>query len=185
MRETPSQTAGPYVHIGCTPCTTGLLGVYDHDLGTSPILDGASGQPIDVTVRVSDGAGAPLLGGMIETWQADAKGLFPGQPGADPRVSGWARFGLDDDGAFTLKTIKPGQVGAQAPHISLWIVARGMNAGLQTRMYFGDEENTHDPLLQHIGKGRRATLIGNLIAPNAYRFDIRLQGEDETVFLDI
>ena len=185
MRETPSQTAGPYVHIGCTPRITGIESVYDQDLGGSPISEGAIGEIIEITGVVTDGAGDLVTDGMIETWQADAKGLFPGQTGADPKVTGWARIALDGDGAFALRTVKPGRTPDQAPHIALWITARGLNAGLQTRMYFGDEDNAADLLLPQIEADRRATLITQATSPTTHRFDISLQGEGETVFLDI
>jgi protocatechuate 3,4-dioxygenase alpha subunit len=87
--------------------------------------------------------------------------------------------------------VKPGPVALrdgrmQAPHIALWIVARGINIGLQTRIYFEDEDNTNDPILSRIEqRPRAATLIARRTAPGNYRFDIRLQGEGETVFLDL
>jgi protocatechuate 3,4-dioxygenase alpha subunit len=90
-----------------------------------------------------------------------------------------------------LRTVKPGPVMArggrmQSPHISLWIVARGINVGLQTRVYFEDEDNAQDPLLARIEqKPRVDTLIAKKIGEGKYRFDIRLQGQGETVFLDI
>lgn len=185
MRETPSQTAGPYVHIGCTPRVTGINSVYNQDLGGSPISEGAIGKVIEITGVVTDGAGDPVTDGMIETWQADAHGLFPGESGADPKVTGWARIALDGDGAFALKTVKPGPTPDQAPHIALWITARGLNAGLQTRMYFGDEDNDADLLLPLIEESKRATLITQATSQTTHRFDICLQGDAETVFLDI
>ena len=107
-------------------------------------------------------------------------------------MSGFCRFAADgDSGEFTLRTVKPGPVparggGLQAPHISLWIVARGINIGLQTRIYFDDEDNSADPLLARIEqRPRRETLIARRTGDGAYRFDIRLQGEGETVFLDL
>lgn len=190
--ESPSQTGGPYVHIGCIPTFAGLAGIYPEDLGLSPIAEGAKGMPITITGEVFDGTGWALRDAMMESWQADAAGLYPGQPGADPAVSGFARFAADGkSGEFTLRTVKPGPVamrggGFQAPHISLWVVARGINIGLQTRIYFDDEDNSTDPLLARIEQRQRVqTLIARKTAPGAYRFDIRLQGEGETVFLDL
>jgi protocatechuate 3,4-dioxygenase alpha subunit len=192
FRETPSQTAGPYVHIGCIPTFAGLGGIYPEDLGLAPAGSGAQGTPITITGSVCDGTGWALRDALIESWQADAAGRYPGQPGADPEVTGFARFAADkDSGEFTLRTIKPGPVptrsgATQAPHISLWIVARGINIGLNTRVYFDDEDNAADPLLARIEQRPRAeTLIAKTVAPGAYRFDIRLQGEGETVFLDL
>lgn len=189
--ETPSQTAGPFVHIGCIPSFAGVDGVYPGDLGKSPIAEGAKGEVITITGAVYDGTGWPLRDAMLESWQADAAGRFAGQDGADPAVSGFSRFAADkDSGEFTLRTIKPGptqgRAGTFAPHISLWIVARGINLGLSTRIYFADEDNSGDPLLARIEQRPRIeTLLAQRTGPGAYRFDIRLQGAGETVFLDL
>ena len=190
--ETPSQTAGPYVHIGCIPTFTGIEGVYPEDLGLSPIEDGAKGEVITIVGSVYDGTGWAMRDAMIESWQPDADGLFAGQDGADPKVSGFCRFAADkDSGEFTLRTIKPGSVKGRngqvfAPHISIWIVARGINIGLTTRIYFEDEDNSGDPLLARIEQRPRVdTMIAKKTGEGIYRFDIRLQGEGETVFLDL
>ena len=190
--ETPSQTAGPYVHIGCIPTFTGIEGVYPEDLGLSPIEDGAKGEVITIVGSVYDGTGWAMRDAMIESWQPDADGLFAGQDGADPKVSGFCRFAADkDSGEFTLRTIKPGSVKGRngqvfAPHISIWIVARGINIGLTTRIYFEDEDNSGDPLLARIEQRPRVdTMIAKKTGDGIYRFDIRLQGEGETVFLDL
>ena len=192
LTETASQTAGPYVHIGCIPTFAGLGGIYPEDLGASPILEGAKGQIITIRGSVYDGTGWAMRDALLESWQADAAGLYPGQTGADPNVSGFCRFAADGDtGEFTLRTVKPGPVTsrdgrAQAPHISLWIVARGINIGLSTRIYFEDEDNSGDPVLSRIEQRHRVdTLIAKDDGPDAYRFDLRLQGEGETVFLDM
>ena len=187
LRETPSQTGGPYVHIGCIPSFTGITSIYPEDLGRSPIAEGARGQVITITGAVIDGTGWALRDAMLESWQADAAGVYPGQPGADPAVSGFCRFAADaETGEFTLRTVKPGRVGRMAPHIAIWIAARGINIGLQTRIYFADEDNADDPVfraLEH--RHRLPTLLARATGPGAYRFDIRLQGEGETVFLDM
>lgn len=187
LRETPSQTGGPYVHIGCIPFFTGITTIYPEDLGRSPIADGALGEVITITGSVYDGTGWALRDAMLESWQADAAGVYPGQPRADAAVSGFCRFAADaDTGEFTLRTVKPGRVGRMAPHIAIWIAARGINIGLQTRIYFEDEANDEDPIfkaLEH--KHRLPTLLARKTGPAAYRFDIRLQGEGETVFLDM
>lgn len=187
LRETPSQTAGPYVHIGCIPTFTGITTIYPHDLGLSPIEDGAKGEVITITGSVVDGTGWALRDAMMETWQADAAGLYAGQAGADPKVSGFCRFAADKDtGEFTLRTIKPGSAGGQAPHIAFWIVARGINTGLLTRMYFPEDDHGADLVLSRIEQRQRvATMIAEKTGDGACRFDIRLQGENETVFLDI
>lgn len=190
--ETPSQTAGPYVHIGTIPTFAGNPGIYPEDLGLRAIEDGAAGEVITITGSVIDGTGWALRDAMIESWQADAAGKFPGQAGADAKVNGFCRFAAHKDtGEFTLRTVKPGKTpmrggGFQAPHIALWIVARGINIGLQTRIYFEDEDNSADPLLSRIEQRNRAgTLIAKKTGEGQYRFDIRLQGDNETVFLDM
>ncbi|GAA6187893.1 protocatechuate 3,4-dioxygenase subunit alpha [Litorivita sp. NS0012-18] len=190
--ETASQTAGPYVHIGCIPSFAGVKGIYAEDLGKSPLSGTPKGEVITITGSIFDGTGWALRDAMFESWQADAAGKFAEQDGADPAVTGYCRFAADkDSGEFTLTTVKPGAVttrnGAmQAPHISLWIVARGINIGLQTRIYFDDEDNSNDPLLSRIEQTPRAqSLIAKKTGEGQYRFDIRLQGDNETVFLDI
>lgn len=187
LRETPSQTAGPYVHIGCIPTFAGLGAVYPQDLGKFAIEDGAKGQIITISGSIYDGAGWAFRDAMFESWQCDAAGLFPGQDGADPNVNGFCRFAADGEtGEFTLRTVKPGRVDGQAPHIALWIVARGINTGLQTRIYFADEDNDGDPVLSRIEQRHRVeTLIAKKTGDAAYRFDIHLQGQKETVFLDM
>lgn len=192
LAETPSQTAGPFVHIGCIPGLAGLAGIYPEDLGHSPFAQGAQGARITITGTVRDGTGWALRDAMMESWQADAAGRHAGQAGADSHVSGFCRFAADrDSGEFTLRTIKPGAVrdrsgAVMAPHISLWIVARGINIGLHTRIYFSDEDNSTDPLLARIEQRPRAdTLVAQKTGAGAYRFDIRLQGPGETVFLDL
>ena len=188
LSETPSQTAGPYVHIGLMPTYAGNPGALEVEIGESPILQGAKGQIIEITGQVIDGTGWPLRDVLIESWQADGAGRFPGAPGADPAVTGFARFAPDPESAmFRLRTVKPGPTGnGAAPHIALWIVARGINTGLQTRIYFEDEDNSRDPLLARIEQRPRVqTLLARREGAGKYRFDIRLQGEGETVFLDL
>ncbi len=197
LKESPSQTVGPFVHIGCTPNFTGIAGVYDTDLGSTMVNDQAKGERIILSGHVYDGSGTPLRDGLVEIWQADADGLYnsPAETrgSADPNFTGWGRSPTDmDTGLYRFETIKPGRVPfadgvLQAPHITFWIVARGINIGLHTRMYFGDEEaaNDQDPVLARIElKARIATLIAAR-AGAGYTFDIRLQGDGETVFLDI
>ena len=192
LTETPSQTAGPYVHIGCIPSFAGNPGIYHEDLGLCAIEDGALGDKITITGSMYDGTGWALRDAMLESWQADAAGIYPGQPGADPAVNGFCRFAADkDSGEYTLRTVKPGPTRLrdgrlQAPHIAVWITARGINIGLLTRIYFEDEDNAADPVLNAIEQRPRAdTLIAKKTGPGQYRFDIRLQGADETVFLDM
>ncbi|HWA42172.1 MAG TPA: protocatechuate 3,4-dioxygenase subunit alpha [Hypericibacter adhaerens] len=196
LKETPSQTAGPFVHIGLVPSFAGLDGIYP-DLGRSMVNERTRGERITITGRVFDGNGAPLRDCVVEIWQADADGLYPSpsetRGAADPNFTGWGRAAADaESGVYRFETIKPGRVPypdgrMQAPHVSLWIVARGINLGLNTRMYFSDEPdaNAADPILGRIEhKARLATLIGRREGA-AVTFDIHLQGPDETVFFDI
>jgi protocatechuate 3,4-dioxygenase alpha subunit len=197
LKETPSQTAGPYVHIGTVPNFIGINGVYPADNGAVMVNENTRGQRIAITGRVIDGSGTPLRDALLEIWQADADGLFNSRSEmrgtADPEFTGWGRQPVDlETGVYRFETIKPGRVPfpdgrLQAPHVMLWIVARGINIGLHTRMYFGDEEaaNAEDPVLARIEhKVRVPTLIAQADG-NSYTFDIHLQGEKETVFFDI
>ncbi len=192
LTETPSQTAGPYVHIGCIPTFAGIEGVYPEDLGLRAIEEGAKGEIINITGSVFDGTGWALRDAMLESWQPDASGKFPGELGADPNVNGFCRFAADgESGEFTLRTVKPGRVtraagGFQAPHIAIWITARGINIGLQTRIYFEGDDHAGDPVLSRIEqRSRIETLIAKRTGDHTYRWDVRLQGEGETVFLDM
>ena len=197
LKESPSQTAGPYVHIGLTPNFAEIEGVYPQDLGTAMVNDRTRGRRIAVTGRVLDGTGTPLKDALVEIWQADADGLYNSpsevRGSADPNFTGWGRCPSDmATGEFRFETVKPGRVPypdgrMQAPHIIFWIVARGINIGLQTRMYFSDEKaaNAEDPVLARIEhRVRVPTLIAQQDG-DVYRFDIHLQGEKETVFFDI
>jgi protocatechuate 3,4-dioxygenase alpha subunit len=191
-KQTPSQTAGPYVHIGCSPNLSGIPGVLEADLGVRMITGAAQGQPLTIRGCIFDGAGAPLCDAVIEAWQADANGVYPPAPNADPHFAGFGRVSCDSEtGAYVFQTIRPGRVPftdgrVQAPHITLWIVARGINLGLHTRVYLADEDNTHDPLLNTIGDPARVgTLMARADKNGDYVFNIHLQGPDETVFLNI
>ncbi|WP_105430805.1 MULTISPECIES: protocatechuate 3,4-dioxygenase subunit alpha [Neorhizobium] len=198
FKESASQTAGPYVHIGCTPNFSGLTGVYDTDLGSGPMVnDQTRGERITIRGFIYDGANTPLKDAMIEIWQADADGYYnsPSETRgkADPNFFGWARQPGDmATGEFAFETIKPGSVPFRdgrpmAPHVTFWVVARGINLGLNTRMYFSDEEeaNAADPILSRIEhRVRVPTLIGKRDG-NTVTFNIYLQGEKETIFFDI
>ena len=196
--ESPSQTAGPYVHIGCTPNFSGIEGLYASDPGTSMVNDATIGERISVMGCVYDGLGAALTDALIEIWQADATGLYPsltdGDNESDPNFSGWGRRPSDmGSGEFNFETVRPGVVPypdgrPQAPHITVCIVARGINVGLHTRLYFDDEPeaNEADPILSSVeDRGRVKSLIAVTESPGIFRFDIHLQGDQETIFLDI
>ena len=160
------------------------------------------GEHIRIEGRVIDGSGTPLRDVMLEIWQANAAGKYnhPADrqgKAIDKTFRGWGRACSDfATGVYTFDTIKPGVVAGRnkrpmAPHVNLWIVARGINIGLSTRMYFSDEAaaNAKDPVLNLIEwETRRSTLIGKREEKKGqviYRFDIHLQGPDETVFFDI
>lgn len=194
LRESPSQTAGPYVHIGCVPNFAEINGVYPDDLGRVMKTGQVQGEEIKVIGTVFDGTGTPLRDAMVEIWQADGSGIYPGRDGADPHFTGFGRTAGDmETGEFTFETVKPGQVlypdgRPQAPHITFWIVARGINIGLHTRMYFEDEgeANAADPILTRIEHQVRVpTLLAKASEKGVYRFDIHLQGPQETIFFDI
>jgi protocatechuate 3,4-dioxygenase, alpha subunit len=198
LKETPSQTAGPYVHIGLAPGAAGFK-TFDVELGQTLAPVGVPGTRIHIEGVVYDGLGAPLKDILIEVWQADASGIYPHpedprHTNAAPGFRGWGRVICDfDTGVFAFDTIKPGPTPGrngrtQAPHLNLWLVSRGINIGLNTRMYFPEDAALHaaDPVLTSIEhRTRVATLIASPTAPGHYRFDIRLQGEGETVFIDI
>ena len=191
-RESPSQTAGPYIHIGSNPNWVEITGVWDRDLGLVMVTPETRGERILVEGAVLDGAGVAVTDALVEIWQADSEGRHS----ADPSFAGWGRQPTDpSSGRFRFETIKPGPLPfdgrrMMAPHISLWLVARGLNMGLHTRLYFADhpEQNAQDPVLARIPAHRRHTLLArreDREGTPRYVFDIRLQGGDETVFFDI
>ena len=201
-RETASQTAGPYVHIGLAPQKAGLE-VFENNFGSVLTNDTTRGERIRIEGRVFDGIGTVLKDVLIEIWQANAAGRYahpadrqPDKP-IDANFRGWGRSCTDfDSGVYSFETIKPGLVTGRngrfmAPHINVWVVARGINLGLNTRLYFSDEAeaNAKDAVLNIIEwEARRATLVAQRSETKGtvvYRFDIRLQGEGETVFFDV
>jgi protocatechuate 3,4-dioxygenase alpha subunit len=201
LKETASQTAGPYVHIGLAPRQAGF-DIFEQDFSNVLAGPDTRGERIRVEGRVIDGSGSLVRDVLLEIWQANAAGRY-NHPAdrqdkdLDKNFRGWGRACSDfNSGLYTFETIKPGAVtGRQgremAPHINFWIVARGINTGLNTRMYFSDEEqaNAKDPVLNLIEwEVRRKTLIARREVSDGqvvYRFDINLQGPDETVFFDI
>ena len=191
FKESASQTAGPYVHIGLTPNFCGITGVYDSDLGISMVTDKTRGERITLEGRVIDGGGNPLKDALVEIWQADADGVYHSMP--QPDFCGWGRSPADaETGTFRFETIKPGRVAftdgrMQAPHINVWIVARGINLGLNTRIYFEDEAeaNSGDPVLGRVEHRDRLTTLIAKGGSGKYQHDIHLQGPQETVFFDI
>jgi len=199
LKETPSQTAGPFVHIGLAPGAAGF-GIYDNELGQDIAGPNAAGERIRIEGIVNDGTGSPVKDVLLEAWQANSQGHYANTTDASDVESGfrgWGRVITDfNTGEWGFDTIKPGSVKGRsgsimAPHINLWIVARGINIGLNTRLYFADEveANASDPVLNLIEwEHRRQTLLAvrhEHEGRAVYRFDVRLQGEKETVFFDI
>ncbi|NVO15367.1 MAG: protocatechuate 3,4-dioxygenase subunit alpha [Rhodoplanes sp.] len=191
---TPSQTVGPYFAYGLTP--NGKYAWKD-TFGNNLITSDAAGERIRIEGQVFDADGAPVTDSMLEIWQADAQGRYANPADPRPRNStfqGFGRTGTDGDGRFVFDTIKPGSVPGpddkpQAPHILVAVFARGMLRQSYTRIYFGDEPgNADDPILALVPADRRATLIAAKSVTNGhpvYTFDIRLQGDAETVFFEI
>ncbi len=200
---TPSQTVGPYFAYGLTPKgrakwdPNGTYG-WKETIGDNLVTPDATGQHIHIEGRVLDGDGQPINDAMIEIWQADAQGRYasPRDTRARPnaKFKGFGRSATDKDGAYGFDTIKPGAVPgpdgkAQAPHIVFCIYSRGMLRQIYTRLYFSDEAaNSADPILNLVPADRRQTLIAHKEMRDgqpSYRFDIHVQGENETVFFDI
>ena len=190
-KQTPSQTVGPYFAYGLTPMGYGRPGIASHRIAD----DTVPGRHVVVTGRVLDGKGEPISDGMLEVWQADAQGrLAHPADGRTADFHGFGRAGTNDKGEYRFETVKPGRVvGAdarpQAPHLAVIVFARGMPSHAYTRIYFSDEAeaNAEDAVLNAVEPGRRQTLIATREdTPGAtlYRFDVRLQGDEETVFFD-
>jgi protocatechuate 3,4-dioxygenase, alpha subunit len=189
---TPSQTVGPYYAYGLTP-----RGAYPwRDQFADPVATpDAEGTRLQIAGTVIDGDGKPINDAMIEIWQADSAGRY-----AHPRDSrarsntsfkGFGRCGTSKAGGFVFETIKPGVVPGpggkpQAPHIVVCVFSRGMLRHLYTRIYFPEETaaNAADPVLALVPTDRRGTLIAKREGAG-YRFDIRIQGDSETVFFDV
>jgi protocatechuate 3,4-dioxygenase, alpha subunit len=201
LRETASQTAGPYVHIGLAPHQAGF-DIFEKNFSNVLAGPDTKGERIHIEGRVIDGSGTPVRDVLIEIWQANAAGRYHHPADRqdkeiDNSFRGWGRGCSDfDSGVYTFDTIKPGPVEGRngrtmAPHVNFWIVARGINIGLNTRMYFSDEAaaNAKDPVLNLIEwEVRRKTLIAERSQRDGqvvYRFDVVIQGDGETVFFDI
>jgi protocatechuate 3,4-dioxygenase, alpha subunit len=200
---TPSQTVGPFFAYGLAPKGRAHWdpnGTYSwkQTVGDNLATADATGERIHIEGRITDGDGQPINDAMIEIWQADAQGRYasPRDNRARPntKFTGFGRSATDKDGVFGFDTVKPGAVPgpngkAQAPHIVFCIFSRGMLRQIYTRLYFADEAaNGADPILSLVPAERRQTLIARKQAGKGqptYRFDIRVQGENETVFFDI
>jgi protocatechuate 3,4-dioxygenase, alpha subunit len=188
LGHTPSQTVGPYFRIGLT---------WKHAV---PVIAGphAKGERVWLTCQVTDGDGAPINDALLEIWQADAGGKYnhpddPQNKVPDPGCRGFGRMGTNEQGICEFETIKPGHIPGpngteQAPHLNLAVYARGMLRQLHTRIYFvGDPANQTDLVLVLVPAERRDTLMAKPVPdkPGHWSFDVRLQGEQETVFFDV
>lgn len=188
-KETPSQTVGPFYAIGLTRTPMNVMAT-----------ESTQGERIRIEGQVFDGDGAAIPDVMVEIWQANTYGRYnhpedKQEKPLDATFTGWGRSGTDDKCFYSFETIKPGPVpgndeSVQAPHVNVVVFARGMLVHAFTRIYFDDEKlNDSDPVLRSIkNKARRQTLIaahGAKDGKTVYRFDIRLQGANETVFFDM
>jgi protocatechuate 3,4-dioxygenase alpha subunit len=194
LKQTPSQTVGPFFACGLTPEQYGYP--FRSIAGSSLAGDDTTGERIRITGRVLDGDGAPVPDAMVELWQADGLGRYAhptDQRGSNLRFKGFGRCGTgtDPEHRFVFDTIKPGPIGdGQAPHVNLIVFMRGMLTHVYTRIYFADEAeaNARDPVLAGVEEARRGTLIAareTTPAGVVYRLDLRMQGPDETVFFDV
>jgi protocatechuate 3,4-dioxygenase alpha subunit len=177
MTQTPSQTVGPFFSLGLIRRTCNVL-----------VNTRTSGVRIRIEGRVFDGAGQPVDDALVEIWQAGADGRYR----QDPDFGGFGRCGTDAAGTFFFDTIKPGvcesTTGARAaPHVNVIVFARGLLVHAFTRIYFSDDRLDDDPVLSTVDAARRGTLIARRAEASTsvtYRWDIRLQGDRETVFFD-
>jgi protocatechuate 3,4-dioxygenase alpha subunit len=194
LKQTPSQTVGPYFAYGLTAPQYS----YPHTAVADARLarPDADGERIRVEGRVLDGEGNSIGDALIEIWQADGRGRYVGasaMAGANSGFTGFGRVGTgtDPDNRFVFDTVKPGRIdAAQAPHINVIVQMRGLLTHLFTRIYFSDEEagNAADPVLALVPAERRGTLIACRTSDamgTVYRFDIHMQGAAETVFFDV
>ncbi|GAA1804404.1 protocatechuate 3,4-dioxygenase subunit alpha [Actinomadura chokoriensis] len=174
---TPSQTVGPFFGYAL-PYAAG-----------PEVVPPWRPDAIQVRGRVLDGAGEPVPDALLEIWQPDGDGAIPRRPGGLVRdghgFSGFGRCGTDAAGGYWFSTVKPGASGGGAPYIAVLVFARGLLKPVFTRLYFPEDEAARagDPLLAEVPAERRATLVAEREGEREYRFDIRLQGEGETVFL--
>lgn len=196
LPETPSQTGGPYVHIGLALKAAGLP-ERGQEIHNTLARSDAPGQHITLIGSVFDGNGHLVRDAFLEFWQADSEGNYQQVYDHESLFNSFGRASTTfDDGEWELHTVKPGSVSpgngkTMAPHINVSLFARGINIHLQTRIYFEDEPelNEADPVMNRVEpKERRKTLVARPIGERdgrqLYRFDIRVQGAEETVFLD-
>lgn len=192
LRQTPSQTIGPFFAYSLTAAQYG----YDYNsiINGSLVNDDTPGERIYITGNIFDGKGHAISDAMIELWQTDAQGnyvtKYPDVPLTKIPFKGFGRLGTgtNTEHRFLFTTIKPGSVNGQAPHINVMLLMRGSLHTLYTRIYFPDETNDKDPLLNAVDDARKQTLIAHrkeIVGHIVYNFDIHMQGEKETVFFAI
>ncbi len=192
LKQTPSQTVGPYFSYGLTP----EQGGYDFKSITSPILvkKDTLGEHIILQGHIYDGNGDIIPDAMIEIYQADHQGKYISKeiPPSDDVFTGFGRCDCETNSNFCFKTIKPGSIGdGHAPHINMVIFMRGLLSHAYSRVYFSDEmdANHNDNVLNNVPSDRRATLIAkrteNENGDIIYQFDLNMQGINETVFFDV
>ncbi|MEM8862341.1 MAG: protocatechuate 3,4-dioxygenase subunit alpha, partial [Chloroflexota bacterium] len=156
------------------------------------VNDETQGERIRIRGQVFDGNGKTVDDATIEIWQADANGIYnhpndPSHSNADPAFFGFGRAETDDDGRYWFKTIKPGKVGDQAPHLVVRVFMRGMLLHANSRLYFSDEDNSMDEILSGVPAERQHTLIAqrnDIEGTPTYMFDVNMQGENELVFFE-
>jgi protocatechuate 3,4-dioxygenase alpha subunit len=190
LRQTPSQTVGPYFAYGLAPEQYGYQQNLTSIAGSQMAEGDGEGERVRVEGRVFDGVGNPISDALIEIWQADSLGRYahPADPrGSNNTFKGFGRCGTGTDPQFRFwfETIKPGKVDGQAPHLNVIVGMRGMLLHAFTRIYFPDEPaNAIDKVLNSVPAERRETLIATRQGANIYQFDIHMQGDKETVFFD-
>lgn len=174
--QTPSQTIGPFF---------GFALPYD---GGAELVPGHHPGAIRFHGTVLDGAGEPVPDALVEIWQADAAGTLSRELGVLDRdgftFTGFGRAATNLAGQFTFTTVKPGGVSDGTPYILVAVFARGLTLHLVTRAYFSEDDHSADTVLNAVPAERRATLVSTRDGDASYRFDIRIQGDNETVFLD-
>ncbi|TXI58727.1 protocatechuate 3,4-dioxygenase subunit alpha [Mycolicibacter arupensis] len=173
LTATPGQTIGPFFGYALP-----------FDRGNELVPPDSAGA-IALHGIVTDGAGAPVPDALVEIWQADSSGSVPTSSSLrrDSDIfTGWGRAATDADGHYSFTTVKPGALQRSTPFIAVAIFARGLLNRLFTRAYFPGDQLETDPLLNSVAADRRHTLI-TVPDEHGFRFDIRLQGADETVFL--
>lgn len=196
-KVTPNQTIGPFFHYALTGRSYGVSEIATNDLTAA--VNGADEHRIRIVGRLTDGAGTPVDDALVELWQANPAGRYAHREDLQdkPLTEGFFGFGrcaTAQGGSFSFTTLKPGRVpgrgnALQAPHVLLGVFARGILKRVVTRLYFADEAqaNAEDPVLESVDRARRPTLIAAREDGDipVYRFEIRLQGDGETVFFDV